>query len=161
MEVKITPFNIEGEQGQTIEFNVTIPKGARTDVAPQSTLSASTRYSVVYNAAITGNPLYRQVTKFELLHTLTYTDCNNKQQALVNRYSTIVDVPIDSDTAVTLTPFVFKVVDVLVPYGAGTVTQSTITNTPTELPRKANCSYSVFTFAVTDITTPTPTPSVN
>lgn len=158
MEVKITPFNIEGEQGQTIEFNVTIPKGARTDVAPQSTLSAATRYSVVYDAALGGSPLYRQVTKFELVHTLMYTDCNNKQQALVNRYSTIVDIPVNSDTAVTLTPIIFKVVDVLIPYGSATVNQATITNTPTELPRKANCSYSVFTFAVADTT---PVPSVN
>lgn len=153
MEVKITPFNVTGQQAQIIEFNVTLPKAARTDIAEQSNLSVSTRYSVVYNSATTGAAAYRQATKLELIHTLMYTDCDNKQKALVNRYSTIVDIPVTSDAVVDVNPTIIKIVDVLIPYGAATVNQAIIDSIPTEVPRRANCSYSVFSLAVPDTTT--------
>lgn len=153
MEVKITPFNVADEQAQIIEFNITIPKGARTDVAQQSNLSVSTRYSAVYNSATTGAAVYRQVTKLELVHTLMYTDCNGKQQALLNRYSTIVDIPVTTDAVVNITPTITKIVDVLIPSGTAAVNQATIANIPTEIPRRANCSYSVFALTVPDTTT--------
>lgn len=153
MEVKITPFNITGEQGQVIEFNIPLCTTARTDIAQQSNLSASVRYSVVYNAGTEAAPVYRQVTKLELVHTLMFASCESDcPQALLNRYSTIVDFAVTSNAVVPVTPTIIKVVDTLIPSGAATVNQAVLADIPTTLPKRSNCSYSVFTLTVPDVT---------
>lgn len=61
MKVKITPI---GESAQLIEFNVSLPCGARASVAPVSTLTITQRWAKVINTATTGVASYMQVTKF-------------------------------------------------------------------------------------------------
>lgn len=51
MKVKITPI---GESAQLIEFNVSLPCGARASVAPVSTLTITQRWAKVINTATTG-----------------------------------------------------------------------------------------------------------
>lgn len=58
MKVKITPI---GESSQIIEFNVSLPCGARASVAPVSTLAITQRWAKVIN---TGAASYLQITKF-------------------------------------------------------------------------------------------------
>lgn len=48
MKVKITPI---GESAQLIEFNVSLPCGARASVAPVSTLTITQRWAKVINTA--------------------------------------------------------------------------------------------------------------
>lgn len=48
MKVKITPI---GESSQIIEFNVSLPCGARASVAPVSTLAITQRWAKVINTA--------------------------------------------------------------------------------------------------------------
>lgn len=52
MKVKITPI---GESSQIIEFNVSLPCGARTSVAPVSTLAITQRWAKVINTATTSS----------------------------------------------------------------------------------------------------------
>lgn len=61
MKVKITPI---GESSQIIEFNVSLPCGARASVAPVSTLAITQRWAKVINTATTGAASYLQITKF-------------------------------------------------------------------------------------------------
>lgn len=49
MKVKITPI---GESSQIIEFNVSLPCGARASVAPVSTLAITQRWAKVINTLI-------------------------------------------------------------------------------------------------------------
>lgn len=72
MKVKITPI---GESAQLIEFNVSLPCGARASVAPVSTLTITQRWAKVINTATTGAASYMQVTKFDIIHNTQYTDC--------------------------------------------------------------------------------------
>ena len=65
MKVKITPI---GESAQLIEFNVSLPCGARASVAPVSTLTITQRWAKVINTATTGVASYMQVTKFDIIH---------------------------------------------------------------------------------------------
>lgn len=60
MKVKITPI---GESAQLIEFNVSLPCGARASVAPVSTLTITQRWAKVINTATTGAASYMQVNK--------------------------------------------------------------------------------------------------
>lgn len=61
MKVKITPI---GESAQLIEFNVSLPCGARASVAPVSTLTITQRWAKVINTAAAS---YMQVTKFDII----------------------------------------------------------------------------------------------
>lgn len=49
MTTKITPFGTEDNGSQILEFNVSIPKGANTSIAPNSTLTVTQRFAEVYN----------------------------------------------------------------------------------------------------------------
>ena len=71
MKVKITPT---GESAQVMEFNVSLPGGANASVAPVSTLTVTQRWAKVVNVSTTGTE-YVQVTKFDVIHNLQYTDC--------------------------------------------------------------------------------------
>lgn len=64
MKVKITPI---GESSQIIEFNVSLPCGARASVAPVSTLAITQRWAKVIN---TGAASYLQITKFDIIHNI-------------------------------------------------------------------------------------------
>lgn len=75
MKVKITPI---GESAQLIEFNVSLPCGARASVAPVSTLTITQRWAKVINTATTGAASYMQVTKFDIIHNTQYTDLQNQ-----------------------------------------------------------------------------------
>lgn len=71
MKVKITPT---GESAQVMEFNVSLPCGANASIAPVSTLTVTQRWAKVVNVSTTGTE-YVQVTKFDVIHNIQYTDC--------------------------------------------------------------------------------------
>lgn len=159
MTTKITPFGTEDNGSQILEFNVSIPKGANTSIAPNSTLTVTQRFAEVYNQATTGAASYRQVTKLDVVHNLQYVDCKGTPRVITNVTSTIIDTPATSatpETPETLTPEIFKVVDVLIPRGKTVVTQDLINDLPTTTSQLANCAYSVF---VIQVAAPTPAPA--
>lgn len=129
MKVKITPI---GESAQLIEFNVSLPCGARASVAPVSTLTITQRWAKVINTATTGAASYMQVTKFDIIHNTQYTDCKGNVRLVTEETSTI------------LVPEVNKVIDVIIPNGVSIVNQAILDELPTSLPVKGNCAYSVF-----------------
>lgn len=90
MKVKITPI---GESAQLIEFNVSLPCGARASVAPVSTLTITQRWAKVINTAITGAASYMQVTKFDIIHNTQYTDCKGNVRLVTEETSTILASP--------------------------------------------------------------------
>lgn len=156
MTTKITPFGTEDNGSQILEFNVSIPKGANTSIAPNSTLTVTQRFAEVYNQATTGAASYRQVTKLDVVHNLQYVDCKGTPRVITNVTSTIIDTPATSATPETLTPEIFKVVDVLIPRGKTVVTQDLINDLPTTTSQLANCAYSVF---VIQMAAPAPAPA--
>lgn len=145
MTTKITPFGTEDNGSQVLEFNISIPKGANTSIAPNSTLTVTQRFAEVYNQATTGAASYRQVTKLDVVHNLQYIDCKGTPKVITNVTSTIVDTPATSATPETLKPEVFKVVDVLIPKGKTVVTQDLINDLPTTTSQLA---YSVFVIQI-------------
>lgn len=152
MKVKITPVS---DAAQLIEFNVTLPCGANASVAPVSTLSISQRWAEVINIATTGTT-YVQVTKFDIIHNLQYTDCKGNVRVVTDSTSTIMATPATSETITTLSPIVNKVVDIIIPNGVSIVNQQILNELPTSLPVKGNCAYSVFEIHVEE---PAPAPS--
>lgn len=108
MKVKITPI---GESAQLIEFNVSLPCGARASVAPVSTLTITQRWAKVINTATTGAASYMQVTKFDIIHNTQYTDCKGNVRLVTEETSTILASPATSETITTLVPEVNKVID--------------------------------------------------
>lgn len=141
MKVKITPI---GESAQLIEFNVSLPCGARASVAPVSTLTITQRWAKVINTATTGAASYMQVTKFDIIHNTQYTDCKGNVRLVTEETSTILASPATSETITTLVPEVNKVIDVIIPNGVSIVNQAILDELPTSLPVKGNCAYSVF-----------------
>jgi hypothetical protein len=87
---------------------------------------------------------------------ITYVDCKGTPRVITNVTSTIIDTPATSATPETLTPEIFKVVDVLIPRGKTVVTQDLINDLPTTTSQLANCAYSVF---VIQVAAPTPAPA--
>ena len=86
MKVKITPT---GESAQVMEFNVSLPGGANASIAPVSTLTVTQRWAKVVNVSTTGTE-YVQVTKFDVIHNIQYTDCKgNVRVATDNLLATI------------------------------------------------------------------------
>lgn len=97
MTTKITPFGTEDNGSQILEFNVSIPKGANTSIAPNSTLTVTQRFAEVYNQATTGAASYRQVTKLDVVHNLQYVDCRVRQklsQTSLQLLSTLRQLPL-------------------------------------------------------------------
>lgn len=142
MDVRITPFGTTTDTAgaQVLEFNVSIPKGARTDVAPVSTLTITTRWAGVHDGL--------QVTKLDLIHNLQYVDCKGITQVITNPYSTIIATANTGSTVITPTETITKFVDVLIPVGTEIVTQQVINDSPTVNAHMAKCAYSVFTINV-------------
>lgn len=91
-----------------------------------------------------------------MVHNLQYVDCKGTPKVITNVTSTIIDTPATSATPETLTPEIFKVVDVLIPRGKTIVTQDLINDSPTTTSQLANCAYSVF---VIQVAAPTPAPA--
>lgn len=141
MKVKITPI---GQSSQIIEFNVSLPCGARASVAPVSTLAITQRWAKVINTATTGAASYLQITKFDIIHNTQYTDCKGNVRVVTDETSTIIASPATSTTITTLAPRVNKVIDVIIPNGVSIVNQAILDELPTSLPVKGNCAYSVF-----------------
>lgn len=141
MKVKITPI---AESAQLIEFNVALSKGANSSVAPVSTLTVTQRWAKVINTATTGAATYVQVTKFDILHNVQYTDCKGNVVVNTEATSTILATPATSETITTIVPLVNKVVDVIIPNGVSIVNQQILNELPTSLPVRGNCAYSVF-----------------
>lgn len=151
MKVKITPI---GESSQLLEFNISLPCGAKSSVAPVSTLSVTQRWAKVINTTPTGTATYMQITKLNLVHNTQYTDCKGNCRVVTNETSTIIASPATSETITTLTPEVNKVVDVIIPNGVCIVNQAILDELPTSLPVKGNCAYSVFEIQLPTTTTP-------
>lgn len=147
MKVKITPT---GESAQVMEFNVSLPGGANASVAPVSTLTVTQRWAKVVNVSTTGTE-YVQVTKFDVIHNLQYTDCKGNVRVAT---STIMETSATSETITTLVPTVTKVIDVIIPNGVSIINQQILDELPTSLPVKGHCAYSVFDVRIT----PTPAP---
>lgn len=151
MKVRITPIS---GIAQVLEFNVSLPCGANASVAPVSTLTINQRWAKVINTAATGAPVYLQITKFDVIHNIQYTDCKGNVKVVTNETSTVLSTPATSTTVTTIVPRVTKVVDVIIPNGVSIVNQAILNELPTSLPVKSNCSYSVF-----EIQAPTTTAS--
>lgn len=149
MKVKITPT---GESAQVMEFNVSLPCGANASIAPVSTLTVTQRWAKVVNVSTTRTE-YVQVTKFDVIHNIQYTDCKGNVRVST---STIMETAATSETITTLTPTVTKVIDVIIPNGVSIVSQQVLDELPTSLPVKGHCAYSVFDVRVT----PAPTAAI-
>lgn len=119
MKVKITPT---GESAQVMEFNVSLPCGANASIAPVSTLTVTQRWAKVVNVSTTGTE-YVQVTKFDVIHNIQYTDCKGNVRVSTESTSTIMETAATSETITTLTPTVTKVIDVIIPNGVSIVSQ--------------------------------------
>lgn len=141
MKVKITPT---GEGAQLIEFNVPLPCGARASVAPVSTLTITQRWAKVINTATTGTASYMQVSKFDIIYNMQYTDCKGNVRLITEEASTILSSPATTETMTALIPEVNKVIDILIPNGVSIINQAILDELPTPLPVKGNCAYSVF-----------------
>ena len=150
MKVKITPT---GESAQVMEFNVSLPGGANASVAPVSTLTVTQRWAKVVNVSTTGTE-YVQVTKFDVIHNLQYTDCKGNVRVATESTSTIMETSATSETITTLVPTVTKVIDVIIPNGDSIINQQILDELPTSLQVKGHCEYSVFDVRIT----PTPAP---
>ena len=150
MKVKITPT---GESAQVMEFNVSLPCGANASIAPVSTLTATQRWAKVVNVSTTGTE-YVQVTKFDVIHNIQYTDCKGNVRVSTESTSTIMETAATSETITTLTPTVTKVIDVIIPNGVSIVNQAILDELPTSLPVKGNCAYSVFEIQLPATVTP-------
>lgn len=153
MKVKITPI---AEGAQILEFNVTLPGGANASVAPVSTLTLNQRWAKVINTATTGAAVYQQITKFDVIHNIQYTDCKGCVKVATESTSTILAIPATSETITEIAPIVNKVVDVIIPNGVSIVNQQILNELPTSLPVKGSCAYSVFEIHVEE---PTPVPN--
>lgn len=136
MEVKVTPI----EQAQILEFNIRIPKGANTYSSPISTLTVNPRWTKTIDNM--------QITKLDVIHNLQYTDCEGKVKVLTNRTSTILHSETDA------TPVTHNVLDVIIPEGVTIVDQHIADNSPTPVPMKGHCAYSVFLIGMTSPVTP-------
>ena len=105
------------------------------------------------NAALTLGIIgteYVQVTKFDVIHNLQYTDCKGNVRVATESTSTIMETSATSETITTLVPTVTKVIDVIIPNGVSIINQQILDELPTSLPVKGHCAYSI---------TPTPAPS--
>lgn len=151
MKVKITPT---GESAQVMEFNVSLPCGANASIASVSTLTVTQRWAKVVNVSTTGTE-YVQVTKFDVIHNIQYTDCKGNVRVSTESTSTIMETAATSETITTLTPTVTKVIDVIIPNGVSIVSQQVLDELPTSLPVKGHCAYSVFDVRVTPAPAPT------
>ena len=87
MKVKITPT---GESAQVMEFNVSLPCRANASIAPVSTLTVTQRWAKVVNVSTTGTE-YVQVTKFDVIHNIQYTDCKGNVRVSTESTSTIME----------------------------------------------------------------------
>lgn len=116
-----------------------------------STLTVTQRWAKVVNVSTTGTE-YVQVTKFDVIHNIQYTDCKGNVRVST---STIMETAATSETITTLTPTVTKVIDVIIPNGVSIVSQQVLDELPTSLPVKGHCAYSVFDVRVTPAPAPT------
>ena len=142
MTTKITPIGTDGSQ--IIEFNIPIPKGANTSIAPNSTLTVTQRFAGVYNEATSGDASYRQITKLDIVHNLQYVDLKGTPRVITNVTSTMVSTTATSTTPTNISSEIFKVVDIVIPKGVTVVTQDLFNDLPTSTAKVANCAYSVF-----------------
>lgn len=123
-------------------------------IAPVSTLTVTQRWAKVVNVSTTGTE-YVQVTKFDVIHNIQYTDCKGNVRVSTESTSTIMETAATSETITTLTPTVTKVIDVIIPNGVSIVSQQVLDELPTSLPVKGHCAYSVFDVRVTPAPAPT------
>lgn len=146
MEIKISTAGT-----QVLEFNVPLPCGANASIAPVTTLNLIQRWAKVINTAVTGAASYTQVTKFDVVYNIQYTDCKGTPKIVTKTTSTIMESPATSTTITTIKPTVTKVIDIIIPNGVSIVNQAELNES---VPTKGNCAYSVF-----DVRIPTTTPS--
>lgn len=116
-------------------------------------LTVTQRWAKVVNVSTTGTE-YVQVTKFDVIHNIQYTDCKGNVRVSTESTSTIMETAATSETITTLTPTVTKVIDVIIPNGVSIVSQ-VLDELPTSLPVKGHCAYSVFDVRVTPAPAPT------
>ena len=119
-----------------------------------STLTVTQRWAKVVNVSTTGTE-YVQVTKFDVIHNLQYTDCKGNVRVATESTSTIMETSATSETITTLVPTVTKVIDVIIPNGVSIINQQILDELPTSLPVKGHCAYSVFDVRVTPAPAPT------
>lgn len=86
------------------------------------TLTVTQRWAKVVNVSTTGTE-YVQVTKFDVIHNIQYTDCKGNVRVSTESTSTIMETAATSETITTLTPTVTKVIDVIIPNGVSIVSQ--------------------------------------
>lgn len=141
MKVKITPSD---DNSQIMEFNLSLPDYGNTSISPISNLTLSQRWASIVNTGTEETPEYVQITKFDVVITTQYTDCNGANKIVVDRTSTVFSTPATTDTVTTLTPEVFKAVDIIIPSCVGIVNQAILDELPTAVGTSGNCVYSVF-----------------
>ena len=115
----------------------------------------NSRYKLVKSFKLQTGTEYVQVTKFDVIHNLQYTDCKGNVRVATESTSTIMETSATSETITTLVPTVTKVIDVIIPNGVSIINQQILDELPTSLPVKGHCAYSVFDVRIT----PTPAPS--
>lgn len=93
-----------------MEFNVSLPCGANASIAPVSTLTVTQRWAKVVNVSTTGTE-YVQVTKFDVIHNIQYTDCKGNVRVSTESTSTIMETAATSETITTLTPTVTQAIN--------------------------------------------------
>lgn len=136
MKVKITPI---AENAQMLEFNVELPETANTAIAPISTLTFNQRWAKVID--IDG---HAQVTKFDIIHNVQYTNCKGEVKVATNTTPTLLVTTTSSAETATLAPVATNVVDIVIPNGVTIVNQQILNELPTSFSAKGNCAYSVF-----------------
>lgn len=128
-------------------------ENAKTLAMAQGQQADNLSWAKVVNVSTTGTE-YVQVTKFDVIHNLQYTDCKGNVRVATESTSTIMETSATSETITTLVPTVTKVIDVIIPNGVSIINQQILDELPTSLPVKGHCAYSVFDVRIT----PTPAP---
>ena len=141
MEVKITPSD---NNSQIMEFNVPLFDTGNSAIAPVSSLAFNQRWATIVNTGTEETPEYIQITKFDIILSVQYTDCSGASKIIVNRTSTVVSTTATSSTITTITPEVYKSVDIIIPSCVGIVNQAILDELPTSVQSSGNCAYSVF-----------------
>lgn len=129
-------------------------ENAKTLAMAQGQQADNLSWAKVVNVSTTGTE-YVQVTKFDVIHNIQYTDCKGNVRVSTESTSTIMETAATSETITTLTPTVTKVIDVIIPNGVSIVSQQVLDELPTSLPVKGHCAYSVFDVRVTPAPAPT------
>ena len=146
----ITNIGAGNEVSQVVEFNVTFPTPARTDVAPVSTLTPTTRYTSEFTL---GSTTY-YLTKVDLALQISYTDVANISRTFTIHSSTTAAVTKSTTNTEPVELTSEKVLGLVIPPCVCKVTESVIESAPTAAMLASNRGYFVYIVSATGATAP-------